>query len=229
VTFLTGGVLGVFNEPERKFSFGTFFGDSGKYFIRFFIFTAGAVACYIVIVKYFAPWFSGIFESITENAKEEKVPFFVERLKNIVFLIMLFFVGMVFDYSRILTVVDQRRNVIISFFKSLYIIFRHIHRTFTIYYVLAFAGFVLIALYWAAGNFIPQDTFLNIAILFGLQQLYILLKLYLRCTFFTSQMVFYKGASGKAEEVKKEIVPEKEEPSDIKEEYKEENNEPQEN
>lgn len=207
VTFLTGGVLGIYNEPEKKFSFGRFFGNSGKYFIRFFIFTAAGVACYLVIIKYFSPWFSGLFESMREAATEEKIDFFIDRIQNISFLILILFIGMLFDYARIATVVDKRRNVVFAVLRSLYVIIRHIHRTVTIYFLLAAAGAVLIVAYAITESLIPQNTIQNIIVIFGVYQLYMFLKLYIRCTFFTSQMAFYKGISRPREKEVKEEKP----------------------
>ena len=141
---------------------------------------------------------------------QERTVVIIGWLKNIVFMILIFFIGMVFDYCRIITVVDKRRNIIFSLFKSLYIIVRYIHKTFAIYYLLAFIGFILIVVYSISEHFIPQNTMRSIAIAFAVQQFYLLLKLYLRCTFFSTQMSFYKGVqSFDIEEIKREVkVPE---------------------
>ncbi len=194
-TFLNGGVLGTFNSMDRKFSFKNFFGDCGKYFIRFFILTIVALACYILLNKYFFPWLEEVFKefSFVKNATEEKIPFLFNRLRDFIFLILLFFIGMLFDYAKISIVVDERRNIIVSFFKSLFFILRHIIKVYFLYIILAVIGIIFIALYTLADLQISQNTLRNILIMIGIQQVYMLLKIWLKCTFLSSQMSLYKG------------------------------------
>ena len=86
-TFLNGGILGAFNSMDKKFSFNKFFGDCGKYFIRFFILTIGAFACYVLLNKYFFPWMEEVFKelSFVKNATVELVPFYLTDLEILYF------------------------------------------------------------------------------------------------------------------------------------------------
>ena len=215
--FLNGGILGAFNSPERKFSFGNFFEDCGKYFIRFFFLMIIAVACYLVLQRFFFPWLNSAFSSLgwVKNATEEKIPFLFDRLKNLIFVIILFFIGMLFDYAKIITVVEQRRNIIASFFRSLGFILTHIIKTFSLYYILVFIGIIFITLYTYIEPLFTTNTLRNIGIVFGIQQVYIILKIWLKCTFFSSQMSLYKGVVVSPEE--EELIPRKIEPFAIKE------------
>ena len=85
-TFLNGGILSVFNSPEKKFSFRSFFEECGNYFIRFFFLMIFAVAIYVVLCVYFFPWLEGIFRVLGENATEEKIPFLLDRLRNFIYI-----------------------------------------------------------------------------------------------------------------------------------------------
>ena len=100
---------------------------------------------------------------------------------------------MLFDYAKISIVVDERRNIIVSFFKSLFFIIRHIIKVYSLYIILAGIGIIFIALYTLVDLQISQNSLRNILIIIGIQQVYILLKIWLKCTFLSSQMSLYKG------------------------------------
>jgi len=217
-TFLNGGILGMFNSMDKKLSFNNFFGDCGKYFIRFLFLTIGAVACYMLLSSYFFPWLEGGLSNLGENATKEWIPFTLDRFRNIIFLILLFFIGMLFDYAKISIVVDEKRNVIVPFFKSLFFIIRHIIKTYTLYFILAFIGIIFIVLYALTDSLMPQNTFRNILIMIVIMQAYIFLKIWLKCTFLSSQMSLYKGFKEKAEE---EVIEKRGEPFAIREEPEE--------
>jgi hypothetical protein len=191
-TFLNGGILGTFNQPEKKFSFINFFKDCSKYFFRFLLIMICAVACYVVLYKYFFPWLGNIFNKWGENATVEKIPFLFDRIRNFISLVIICFIGIVFDYTKIITVVEQKRNIIMSFVKSLIFIFLYITKSFSLYIVLMIIGIVFIIFYAVSESLFTQNTLQNIWIVFGIQQTYILLKLWLKCTFFSSQMTLYK-------------------------------------
>ena len=82
---------------------------------------------------------------------------------------------------------------------ALFFILRHIIKTYLLYFILAFIGIIFIAFYTYADMQMSQNTLRNVGIMIVLQQVYIFLKIWLKCTFLSSQMSLYKDFQVAAE------------------------------
>src|SRR5262249_3969454 len=135
-TLFAGGVIGVLNSADGRFTMREFWGEGGAYFWRFF-------RLMLISLIFYAAAF-GIYALLRwpmDNAAEKAsafAPVLYERWTAMAFLaLMCLFVNMVFDYARISTVINARKGMFREAFRSLRFAFRNFFSAFGLYLLIA--------------------------------------------------------------------------------------------
>jgi len=192
-TFFSGGLLEIYNSNERSYTMKEFFNGCGNYFFRFFRLMIFTVILYLVFVF----WVRGLLDSLqsilTENSKTERLVVILGFVKDFIMIFLIFFIGMLFDYAKIKTVIEKGRWMFLETLKSAGFIFSNFFKVIGLYYLLAIMGLLFIVLYWVGHTYIPQETLWMIVVMIVVQQFYIMINIWVRFTLLGSEMAFYKG------------------------------------
>jgi len=188
-----GGILGVFHSPEEKFTIKRFFSFGGTYFNRFFrLFIISGIFYYILYFLVGAN-LSKIVNRLGETAFSERVPMVVGLIFAVVMFFLLFLVNMIFDYAKIRTVVGNGRSMLKETGKAIGFVFKDFGKTMGLYYFIGLLGIVFMVIYGVVEPLISQTTLLLILLAFVWQQIYMLGRIWVRLTFFSSQLNLFMG------------------------------------
>lgn len=190
--FLNGGILGIFTKENNVFSAIQFFGSAGQYFGRFlrlFLFSV----VFIFIVFFIDKGFGALFRTISGDSEPLQVTF--RMLRILILLFLIFFINMTFDYAKIRTVFQERRDILRTGLRSWSFIFQNLGKTLGLYYCVVALGLIFFVLYTVAGKYITVSTSIGILLLFLWQQAYALGRIWVRLLFFSSQVTLYKNLS----------------------------------
>ena len=191
-TFLAGGILSVFSQDKPRFSMAAFFSGAGHQFFRFVGLTALSWLFFILTAKYLAGALSGILSGIQETSHSEVSPFVWNLIFSVIVLAVLLFIQVVFDYARILTVLEHRDNIFFSAWRALRFVFSHPLSVFFLFTAVLLCHIAVTVLYSFLIETFPQTTFLTVLAAFILQQLFIFSMIWIRCWLYASQLELYR-------------------------------------
>ena len=102
---------------------------------------------------------------------------------------------MIFDYTRIRMVVDDRTSALASTAAGARFAVPRFARTYGLYLLLTAIGVLFVIVYALLEKSMPQETYWPLVFLFILQQLYMVARLWLKATFYASQITMYRAVS----------------------------------
>lgn len=191
-TFLAGGILSTFNLNESKFSLKKFFGGAGTHFPHFFLVMLVSWFIFYGMLGSLYRGFSSIRNSIAQNSFSEVTPFYLGLVFSVILLFLLFLLQMLFDYTRIQIVVEQRTNILIALRDAFRFISKHLGSTLGLFYLLVLVNFGITLIYLLLKSFIPQSTAVGVISVFLIQQLFVFALIFIRCWLYASELELYK-------------------------------------
>lgn len=191
---LLGGILHRLSNGHGLFRLGDFFSRGGEFFFRYLrLAVIGGVLYYLVYR--FASWLFVWIEAQSRDVTVEETVLGYVVAGSLLVGFLLTFVNMAFDYAKIATFKENRRSMLLAAVRGFGFVLSHPGSTMVLYYGLALVALVLLWAYSVVAPGTGQATLPGIAIAFLIGQAYLVAKLVLRLTFYSSQMALYESAS----------------------------------
>ncbi len=190
-SFLSGGVLDRYARRRPTRAYG-FFAACGIHFWRFARLGVVAWMVYYVLFAGVHPWlFETFYPWATRNMTVERTSFAVRILCYLIFCTLLVACNLVFDYARIRIVVEDRHSAIGALVAAVRFVRRN-PSTLSLYLL---NGVLFLALALAYALLSPgAPGGLAFWIAFGIGEIYILIRHYVKLLFYASQIAFFQGA-----------------------------------
>lgn len=191
-TFLAGGILTAFNQSHDRFSLKKFFEGAGVHFFSFFLVMLLSWVFYFGMLGTLRSGLDSLRNSVAQHSFSEITPFYLGIFFSMILLFVLFLFQMLFDYTRIQIVVEQRKDVLVAARNALLFIVKHPGSTLVLFYLLLLVNVLVTLLFLMIQSLIPQNTVLNVMLIFLIQQLFIFAIIFMRCWLYGSEMELYK-------------------------------------
>lgn len=192
-SFLAGGIIDRFARARRTRAHG-FFGACGMHFWRLCKLGLAALIVYGCLFRYVHHWiFANAYPWLTSDLTVERTAFGIRIAAYLLFGALLLLCNIVFDYARIRIVVEDRRSALGAIVAGGRFVRRHPTGAFAVYALNAAAFLVLVGVYALIAPGAPRSGF-STWLVFGLGELYILARHYLKLLFYASETVFFQGA-----------------------------------
>jgi hypothetical protein len=191
-TFIAGGILDRYARQRRTRAHG-FFGASGVYFFRFLRVAIFAGIFYWWMFDFVRYWlFVEWYPVLTRDLSVERAVFALRLLMYAFFGALLVLGNLVFDYTKVRMVVEDRRSAFGSLMAALRFIARNPGRTLGLY---ALNGVTFAALLgvWAIVAPGAGGAGASIWIVLAAGQLYLLARLLLKLHFLASQTALFQS------------------------------------
>ena len=188
--FFAGGILKIFIE-ERRFTLKDFFNGCIEYFNRFLrLFMISGIFIIIAILMFLL--FSEFLSLFADNSTTEHLPFLFFVLRVLFLGSLLALINMLFDYAKIMTVVNDFQSMYATVKKSIIFVMMSPQKTMGLYfsYFLAFILFIII--YLLVESLILVTGWLTILIYFLWTQIFMISRIWIRMSFFFGQYIFYR-------------------------------------
>jgi hypothetical protein len=192
-TFLQGGILARLSRQEVRPA-GGFLASSGRFFPRFFALAAISGALYLGVYV-LGRWLFTTIEDATRDVTSERTVLAVAVAGGLLIGLLLCLINLIFDYARMATVVEGRRNPLRALYQALRLVGRHPRLTLGLYLALGLTGLALLAGYTFIAPGASQGSVVGIVLAFLLGQVYLIAKLVLRLTFYGSQLAVYESTT----------------------------------
>lgn len=187
--FLSGGIIDRLARGRTVRAAG-FFAACGGYFGRMLRLGVVTTATYWAIFTYLHPLlFIRIYDAYTRDMTVERSGMMLRIALYLVFALVLFLCSLIFDFTKVRLVVEDRRSVISALGAAMRFLRRRPFRGFGLY-LLNGVGFLLVLRLWV--DVAPQ-AWQSVTWAFLVTQLYLLVRIWLRLVFIASEVVFFQG------------------------------------
>ena len=190
--FLTGGLIASLTA-ERRVSLRRFVHSAGRYFWRYLRLFVLLVVVIGLVVAGYNLWLSEFVEDLRKNATTDMASSLWRAGAVAVVLVLVSLILMVFDYAKIRTVVDTRRSMFLAALVALAFALRRPLRTVSLFYLNLVIVGILFTIYLLVENQFSNATTVSIVCLFVVQQVFILTRIWMKLSFFASQLAFYRA------------------------------------
>lgn len=194
--FLLGGILDRFAHAQENLTVERFFSASGRYFLRFLFLMALSGIFYALVLAMISPALFSAIASATRDTTVERTVFFLTAGAFVVVALLLAVVNMAFDYAKISTVLQDQRNMLVAAGRGWRFIFAHPAKTFGLYLSLGIAALAFLGLYALIAPGANQASAVGVIAAFVVGQIFLVVKLIARLTFFGGQMALYEATMG---------------------------------
>jgi len=193
--FLSGGAMVVYaNDSYRP---NLFWGASAEHFAPFgrLVLWSLPLLALLFSLRFLEPLFERL---IFGSDPYEYVLYWGAWIKMGLGYLGLLLFGIVFDYARLNLVITGDRKARRSLWHALVFAAHNPGRTFALAFILFVTGWLALAIYYPLSIALSAPSWLAVITLFVLQQSYILLRLVLRLTYYSSQLGLYRSLSAKS-------------------------------
>ena len=188
--FFAGGILKIFIE-EKKFKLIDFLTGCVEYFNRFLrLFLISVLFLILALLMYLL--ISKLFSLVTDNTTTEHLPVILFVLKMFLVGALLAIVNMLFDYAKIMTVVNDYYGMFKIVKQAMMFVMMSLRKTVGLYISYLFTAIILIIIYLFIESFISVTDWLTILIFFLWTQIFMVTRIWIRMSFFAGQYSFYR-------------------------------------
>lgn len=142
---------------------------------------------YVAVYHYLLPAFGDLIARATRDVIDERLAFLWTAGKYATLLLLLVVVNVVFDYSKILTVAQRRRSMLLAVIRAFQLVAKNPGKLFGLYFLIAGIGLVVLWIY----SFMPtkpwEQTWRGVTVTLIAGQIYILSRIFVRLLFYGSQ------------------------------------------
>ncbi|MDD5542061.1 MAG: hypothetical protein PHX83_02710 [Acidobacteriia bacterium] len=189
----TGGTLAVFSSADRRFNAPLFFRGCSVYFWRFFRLFLVSLIFYGVLVAGLNAALSGVVGKVTAGWTVEKYVRFTSWSRVLIVVFVFVLINMIFDYAKVRLVITEGRSAIMAALRSIKFVFKNFRKTLAVYIYCALLLLILALIYNPLEQALPQYTRRWVVLVFLLGQIFILARVFVRLTFFSSEVLLYES------------------------------------
>ena len=190
--FLSGGILDRYARarPTRSHEF---FAACGVYFPRFLRLAPVIALTYYLLFAYVHPLLLGnLYNEITRDVTVERTAMFWRLALYGVFGALLVLVNVVFDYTKVRAIVEDRRSMIGALAAGCRFVRRNAAGVAALY-LLNGVLFVSVLMVYALVAPRPDTSGARMVLGFAVSQIYLLARLWVRLVFFASETSLFQG------------------------------------
>jgi len=195
--FLAGGVIDRYARGRPTRAHG-FFSACGELFFRFLRLAVVQWAVYALLFGLVHHWlFDRIFPQITRDLTVERTAFFIRAALYLVFGLLIAAVNLIFDYTKVRIVVEDRRSAVGAIAAAMRFVMRNPGATIALYamncavFVLVLAGYAIVA----PGG---RGAGVMMWLAFAIGQMYVLARLCVKLAFWASETALFQSRFGHA-------------------------------
>ena len=191
-TFLAGGIIDRFARQRPTRAHG-FFAAGGVFFFRFLRLAVVAGLAYWFLFGLVHEWlFEDLYQVVARDVSVERTAFLWRAALYALFGALLVAVNVLFDYTKIRAVIEDRRSMILALVASGRFLIRHGGRVLGLYALNAFVFVTLMAI-WALVA--PGAGGAGASMWLGLllAQMYLVARLFLKLHFIASQTALFQA------------------------------------
>jgi len=187
--FFSGGLMTIFNNPQKNHVVDFFFGGV-KYFFRFFQLFCVALIFYFLLITFNA-FLDSVIVKTMAYSQNMRLEFFIQLFRYLIFILLIGVINIIFDYSRVITVVNDKSKVLKVIGQSFVFIKNNFSLVASVYFITGSCVIVATIIYNVFDSYIPKTSLALLIVTFFIQQLLIIFRLTIKMLFSATEIVVY--------------------------------------
>ena len=192
-TFFSAGFISTYANADDE---PNFFQKAAAAFPRFIFLAILAGILYFLLFYFVQGWLSKAVDELTRETIDERVHFGLTVAKYGILWLLICTINILFDYSKIFTLIRTGTSVLTAPLKTLVLVLRNFGKTFFLYVTIGAVWFAILLLYWAIVPGAGQSSWFTFLAVFLLGQLYILSRIGTRALFYAGQTAMFSAIQG---------------------------------
>jgi hypothetical protein len=189
--FLSGGFISAYALGLRV-TVAEFIADGARFFGRMFRIALIGFVPVFLLVAVLGPWLSDTIAQRTAHGASEWTPYILHLLKNGFLLLLLWCVGLVLDYARVRTVIEDRTSMLIAAGKGGQFVVTHPGVVIAFSLVAAGGTAGLMLLFALGAAHISATGYWSIALLFLVQQMFLALRMVVKAFSYAGEVAIVR-------------------------------------
>lgn len=192
-TLLAGGILATLREKETRFTVREFFAGCVTYFFRFFrLFLLFGILLILLAVIWMVV-LGALFSAVTAGGSSE-VPYIVWTVVTVIlFFVPLMVLLVIADYAKVGTVLSNTHAMVRAAWRSAKFVFRNFLKVMSLHLLMLLVPIALFIIYVWLDLSIGMTTVTTILVMFVIQQIFILTRVWTRVFFFSGELELYSA------------------------------------
>ncbi len=189
--FFNGGAISMFADERRAFSQLRFFSFAGLTFHHMAALAATSLAVFALLYKAINPSIFSLVDNIVGDTLSQPFAWIINLCGYVLILILVFFITLIFDYAKVILIVDKKESSWLCIWLAVKFIFKHIFKVMGLNVALLFFAVLLVLVGGLLISLVqPTQLFLLIVVLL-FQQTFVFAKIGMRLWFYASETVLY--------------------------------------
>ena len=190
--FFNGGILGLFADEKRSYTTGRFFSFSGFYFHHFMSLVTTVFILLLLFYKFLKPLVFNTVDGITQSWLNDPAVWWMNLAGFIVVALLLMLIRVIFDYAKIILVVENQNSSWYCIWLAVKFIFTHPLKTLGLYGILMAIGLGLMLVFGGLlGVMNPGSVYVLIVLVF-FQQFFMFVKIGHRLLILGAQLALFQ-------------------------------------
>ena len=192
-TFFLGGLISIFNSPKKNHIVDFFYGGV-KYWLRFTRIVIISLLFFYLAFK-INDYSGDLITWVYRDSEYALMEFIFRALRYIVLVFLIGVVTIVSDYSKVSLAVKDTHKAIKEIYNTLIFLRKNFTKVFIVFLIVAVIGALGSILYNLIGRFIPRTPYYYLILLFIIQQMLIIFRLFVRMLFCSTEVILFKDLS----------------------------------
>lgn len=187
--FFNAGIITSLIE-KKNFQAAFFFRSAGHFFVRLFRLFLWSLPFYVIALIMYSI-LGEIFNLIA--GESEPLIFIFSLLKLLILIILFLFIKMVFDYTKIALISENKMKIIQTNLKTWKFVLKNLGKTLRLFYLIVLLGIIISIVYLLLGSLLNISTWITIILLFILQQLFVFSRTGIKLIYFSSLINLFQN------------------------------------
>jgi hypothetical protein len=191
-TILVGGILQVLTHHQGNF-LERFFSGGGRFFLRFVrLLLLGGIPA-LLLAGLLSSSLRRFFEFVSRDRPSEVLPLVSVIASGAAISLVLIFLKLILDYSRIRVALQDRHDTSRQLWSSLRFVVRHLGGTTAILIGVGLTALLLYGIYSIVRSILPASNWTGILVMILLQQFVMITRSGLRVALLASELEYYRS------------------------------------
>lgn len=189
--FMTGGIFKTLNSKTLRIA--DFFAEAGQNFFRFLGTSILSLILHaITLALVYVPLYF-ITKALQGNFNTEKPYLIIFAVGLFIHSIIFIAILMINDYAKIYLFLKERINIFVAIWKGIKFVFSNFWQTYSLFLLLLIPPALVLYLYFIVLGDIEMSTTFGLVAMTVVQQIFIIVRIWLRVWVLSSQLEYYKA------------------------------------
>ncbi|MBN1479407.1 hypothetical protein EH223_16440 [candidate division KSB1 bacterium] len=190
--FFNGGAISLFTDERKSFTTSRFFSGAGANFHHMAALATTSLLVFALLYKLITPLVFSLVDNIVGESTVQSFVWIINLAGYLVIFVLVFLITLIFDYAKVIVINDKKESSWLCIWLSVKFIFSNFFKTTGLNSVLVLGAVIFVIVGGLFISLVQPTQILLLILLTIIQQLFVLIKIGLRLTFYAAETHFFQ-------------------------------------